>query len=153
MFQMVNDAEATATVTSPSGVTTELPMTRVAARDGEYSARFVPDERGVYEVKTTATARGESVPSDAAYVRVADPMDEYFGAAMRPAMLERLARETGGRFYTPATVDALANDMMYTQSGTTVVERRDLWDMPAIFLVLLGLVGGEWAYRRKRGLA
>ena len=74
--------------------------------------------------------------------RVADPTDEYFGAGMRPALLERLARETGGRFYTPSTVGALANDMMYTQSGTTVVERRELWDMPAIFLVLIGLMYG-----------
>ena len=153
MFQMVNDADATASVVSPSGVRTVVPMTRATARDGEYVARFVPDEKGVYEVRTTAARRGESQDSDPSYVRVADPVDEYFGAAMRPAVLERIARETGGRFYTPSTVGTLANDMMYTQSGTTVVERKDLWDMPAIFLVLIGLVAGEWAFRRKRGLA
>ena len=153
MFQMVNDATASATVVSPSGVRTELAMSRVTARDGEYVARFSPGEPGVYEVRTTATIRGESQVSDPSYVRVAEPVDEYFGAAMRPALLERLARETGGRFYTPSTVGGLTNDMMYTQSGTTVVERKDLWDMPAIFLLLLGLVAGEWAYRRKRGLA
>jgi hypothetical protein len=33
-----------------------------------------------------------------------------------------------------------------------VVEERDLWDMPAIFLLLLILMGSEWGYRRRRGL-
>jgi hypothetical protein len=34
-----------------------------------------------------------------------------------------------------------------------VVQRLDLWDMPIVFVVLLALAGGEWAYRRSRGLA
>jgi hypothetical protein len=34
-----------------------------------------------------------------------------------------------------------------------VVEERDLWDMPALLLLMLGLMGTEWAYRRVRGLA
>ena len=34
-----------------------------------------------------------------------------------------------------------------------VTERRELWDMPVVFLLLGGLVAGEWAYRRARGLA
>ena len=153
MFQMVNDATAEAMVISPSGARSTVPMTRVAARDGEYIARLVPAETGVYEVRTTATRGNESLASDPAFVRVAPPVDEYFGAGMRPAVLERIARETGGRYYTPETASALANDMMYTQSGTTVIERKELWDMPAVFLLLLGLVAGEWGFRRKRGLA
>jgi uncharacterized membrane protein len=35
----------------------------------------------------------------------------------------------------------------------TTSERRDLWDMPAAFLLLGGLLAAEWAYRRRRGLA
>jgi len=34
-----------------------------------------------------------------------------------------------------------------------VVEERELWDMPALFLALMTLVGAEWGYRRMRGLA
>jgi hypothetical protein len=34
-----------------------------------------------------------------------------------------------------------------------VVEERDLWDMPIVLLLLLGLMAGEWLYRRSRGLA
>jgi hypothetical protein len=34
-----------------------------------------------------------------------------------------------------------------------VREYRDLWDMPAIYLLLVGLLGGEWALRRWKGLS
>ena len=41
----------------------------------------------------------------------------------------------------------------YSGRGITVVEERELWDMPIVLLLLLALMGGEWAYRRARGLA
>jgi len=28
-----------------------------------------------------------------------------------------------------------------------------LWDMPIVFLLLVGIVGSEWGYRKIRGLA
>ena len=66
--------------------------------------------------------------------------------------MRRVADETGGRFYTPGDATRLAEDVSFTESGTTVLEERDLWDMPVLFLLLLALVGGEWGYRRYRGL-
>jgi hypothetical protein len=72
---------------------------------------------------------------------------------MRSPLLQRIADETGGEFYTPETVQRLPEDMSYTEGGTTVRERRDLWDMPALFLLLIGLVASEWGYRKLRGLA
>jgi hypothetical protein len=34
-----------------------------------------------------------------------------------------------------------------------VKERKELWDMPALFLTALILACGEWGYRKWRGLA
>ena len=72
---------------------------------------------------------------------------------MRRSLLERVAEETGGRFYTAATAAKLPEDVVFTESGTTVKRQKELWDMPVNLLVLLGLVSAEWAYRRARGLA
>ena len=47
----------------------------------------------------------------------------------------------------------LAEDVLYTERGVTVRESRDLWDMPIVFLVLIGLLGADWGYGRRRGLA
>ena len=78
---------------------------------------------------------------------------EYFDAAMRPPLLTRVAEETGGRFFTPANVSALPEAISYSGRGVTVVEERELWDMPALFMLLIGFVAAEWGYRRMRGLA
>lgn len=151
-FLRVNSAEATASVTSPSGVVREVPLEWSVTRDGEYQMAFTPDERGVHRVEVSARVGGDTVVGAPAFVEVGDLTTEYFGAELRSSLLRRVAEETGGRYYTPETVDALAGDLVYTEGGNTVVERLDLWDMPIIFLLLLGLVAGEWALRRKRGL-
>jgi hypothetical protein len=122
-------------------------------RDGEYRASFLPAEKGIYEVSVEATRDGAVLGSSTGYVEAEDLDDEYFQAEMRSELLKRIADETGGEFYTPETVSRLPEDMSYTEGGTVVRERRDLWDMPVIFLLLLGLVSAEWGYRKVRGLA
>ena len=77
----------------------------------------------------------------------------YFDAAMRGSLLRRIAEDTGGRFFTPSTAASLPEAVTYTGRGVTVVEERDLWDMPIVLIALLGLLGAEWGFRRVRGLA
>jgi hypothetical protein len=72
---------------------------------------------------------------------------------MRAPLLQRIATETGGRFYTPATAKTLAEDVALSKHGVNVVNQMDLWDMPAVFLLLVALVTAEWSYRKARGLA
>jgi hypothetical protein len=87
------------------------------------------------------------------HVRVSAGDAEYFDAAMRSTLLKRVAEDTGGRFFTTADVASLPEAISYSGRGVTVVEERELWDMPALFLALIGLVAAEWGYRRVRGLA
>ena len=87
--------------------------------------------------------RVRAVPSDA----------EYFDATMQAARLERIANETGGRFYTAANVAGMPEDLKYTGRGVTTIEERELWHMPIILMVMLGLLFAEWSLRRREGLA
>jgi uncharacterized membrane protein len=152
-FVRANGASVRAEVVSPQGERTELPFDWAADRDGEYTATMVPGENGVHTINVTAAVGRDTVKSAVGYVRVADPTAEYFGAAMRPAVLRQLAEETGGKFYRAADVSQLPQDIVYTTSGATEVQRLDLWDMPALFVLILSLLGAEWLYRRRRGLA
>jgi uncharacterized membrane protein len=152
-FAEVNDARVIAQVTSPSGKTIEVPLEWTVSKDGEYRGSFVPDETGMYQVTGTA-ARGEKeLGSQVMHARASAGDSEYFDAAMRSSLLRRVAEQTGGRFFTPATAAALPEAISYSGRGVTIVEERDLWDMPIILMLLLALVGAEWAYRRTRGLA
>ena len=50
-------------------------------------------------------------------------------------------------------MSSLPDDISVTGAGVTLVEERDLWDMPVLFFLMLILMGAEWGYRRMRGLA
>ena len=152
-FIGVNDAAVSARVTGPDGRTTTMPLTFAVDRDGEYRASFTTAQDGLYDIAVEA-ARGKEAPQRArAFMRAAPDDREYFDAAMRPTFLARVAEDTGGRFYTPSTVSTLPEDITYLGRGVTVVQEKDLWDMPVVLLLLVALVGGEWALRRRWGLA
>jgi uncharacterized membrane protein len=149
----VNDANVEAQIISPSGKTTSIPMEWTVERDGEYGAVFSPDEPGLYEIKAAATRDQKPIGTSVMHLRVSAGDAEYYDAAMRAPLLKRLAEETGGRFFTPANAASLPDAISYSGRGVTVVEERELWDMPALLLLLIALLGGEWAFRRARGLA
>ena len=151
-FIAVNDAQVTARVTSPSGFVEEVTLDWTVEEDGEYAAEFRPSEMGDYEIAVDA-ARGESsLGGDVTHVHATPSDREFFDAARRTQLLQRIAEDTGGRFYTRADVSTLPDDITITGAGVTLAEELDLWDMPALFLLMVLLMGAEWGYRRIRGL-
>ena len=152
-YEEINTSQVSAWITDPDDELIEVPMDWTADRDGEYAASFTPRKEGLYEVRIEATTDGELLGSDTAYFRVAPSDSEYYDSTMRAPLLERIAEETGGRFYTADTIGSLVDDIQTVGGGVTVIEERDLWDMPALLLLLFVLVLGEWGYRRARGLA
>jgi len=152
-YTEVNDAVVEATITAPDGTVQVLPLDWTVDRDGEFAGQFSPTMDGDYEIRVQAgTGQDQTLGIDVGHLRVGPSMEEYFDAGQRRSLLERLAEETGGRFYDPSTVGSLPEDISITGGGVTLTEERDLWDMPILFLLLVGLVGGEWIFRRRRGL-
>jgi len=152
-YDDVNDARVVAVVRSPTGAVTDVPLSWTVKRDGEFQASFVPTEEGTYDVRITATKDGETLGTSASHVRTAPSDREYFDPAMRGALLRRLAEETDGAFFRAADTSGLSDALTLSGRGVTVVEEKDLWDMPVLFLLLVTSTGSEWLYRRARGLA
>jgi uncharacterized membrane protein len=152
-FLEVNDARVVAVVRSPTGVVSDVPMSWTVKRDGEYQATFAPAEEGTYDVRVTATKDGETIGTSQSYVRAAPSEREYFDPAMRGSLLRRLSEETGGKFFRASDTSQLTDALTLSGRGVTVVEEKDLWDMPVLFLLLVALTGSEWWYRRARGVA
>ncbi|MEJ2541798.1 MAG: glutamine amidotransferase [Gemmatimonadota bacterium] len=149
----MNNARVSAVVTTPSGGTLERPLTWAVDRDGAYAGTFVPPEDGTYAVRVEARTEDGVMGIAESVLEVGPSREEYFNAGRRTAVLERIARETGGRSYTRDDVDRLPEDVRFTGAGVTVTERRELWDMPVIFLLLVGLLAAEWGVRRMKGFA
>jgi hypothetical protein len=122
--------------------------------EGEYRGRFTPTEDGVFKVSVSGTTRaGLDVGRGTTTLRVAPSDAEYFDAAMRAPLLQRIADETEGRFYRARDAQSVVDAITYSGKGITVVEEKELWDMPIVLMLLLSLMGGEWLFRRRKGLA
>ena len=152
-FLKVNNAEVVAEIKTPSGERLELEMEWTVETDGQYRASFLPEEKGLHEIRVEARRAGNLLGGSSSYILTTDLADEFFGAERNTSLLERIAEDTGGRFYTSDNVTELAEDMSYVEGGTSVLEEKDLWDMPILFLLVVGLVTTEWGYRKARGLA
>ena len=152
-FVELNDAKVTAYVSGPSGEVDELPVQWTGERDGEYHASFTAKGSGIYSARLEATREGRTIGSSVTRVRAVPSDAEYFDATMQAARLQRIADETGGRFYTAANLAGLPDDLQYTGRGVTTIEERELWHMPIVLMAMLALLGAEWAVRRRVGLA
>ena len=151
-FVEINDARVVAHITGPKGQV-DVPLQWTGEKSGEYRGTFVAPDEGAYAAQVEATRAEKALGTGSVQWRAAPGDAEYFDAAMQTARLRRIADETGGRFYTPATMAALPEDLRYSGRGITTVEERDLWHMPIVLMLLMALVCTEWGYRRAVGLA
>ncbi|MDQ8167506.1 MAG: hypothetical protein P3C09_07060 [Gemmatimonadota bacterium] len=152
-FADVNDATVAVTITSPTGATTTVPLEWTLRDDGTYAARFTPTDTGRYVLDATSARGRDTVQRATSSLLVDERGADVAQAELRTALLRRIADETGGRYYPLADAGQLAEDAVFTDAGVTVREAKDLWDMPAVFLLVALLLGAEWGYRRWRGLA
>jgi uncharacterized membrane protein len=119
---------------------------------GVYTADWTTPKPGSYVVEVTAHRGTEDLGHDVLTFRRDDGVAENFHVEQNRELLEKLSSETGGKYYKPDDAKKLGKDINYSEAGITVRETRDLWDMPAIFLLLLMLRSGEWLLRRKWGV-
>ena len=79
-------------------------------------------------------------------------MAENFHTGQNRELLQKLSDQTGGKYYNASNASKLANEISFSEAGITSRETRDLWDMPIIFLLALGIRASEWLLRRKWGV-
>jgi uncharacterized membrane protein len=147
-----SDAKAEAHILGPDGIAELVEMRPDAVESGVYTADWTTPKPGSYLVEVTASRGTEELGRDTMTFRREDGIAENFRIQQNRELLEKLSSETGGRYYTPQDAQKLGKDISYSEAGITVRETRDLWDMPIVFLVLLGLRAGEWLLRRKWGV-
>jgi hypothetical protein len=147
----VNDAAVTVLATPESGTPVEYRLLPSGRGDGRYSATLSASTPGLYRLDMTARQGKAIVGTASTHLRRNDGVAENFEDYQHRAMLERLAVDTGGRYWTTRNLTDLPEAIRYSKAGMIERETIDLWNMPAIFLVLLLLKAGEWLLRRHWG--
>jgi hypothetical protein len=146
------DATVEAHILGPENLAANLSLQPDPLEPGDYTADWSADKPGTYLVEVIGKRGGEEVGRDVFTFRREDGVAENFRAEQNRELLEKLADETGGRYYRPRDAAKLADEISYSEAGITTREARDLWDMPALFLALIALKSAEWLLRRRWGV-
>jgi uncharacterized membrane protein len=151
-FLPAADAAVEARILGPGGSGGLMSMTPDPANPGFYFIDFNADRPGQYVAEVVARRGEQEVGRDVANFQREDGVAENFRTTQNRDLLEKLATQTGGRYWTPAQLANLPDEIAYSDAGISVRETRDLWNLPAVFLLLLGLRSAEWLLRRKWGV-
>lgn len=128
------------------------------AREGEYSAEFVPAKEGPYRLEAEAHLAGRLIGRDTKSFLVAFPYEETEDGRPRPELLKQVAEMSHGEFipiseWNEKSLERITAKLQ-SRAPSEIVERRQiqLWSSLWTFVLLLSLLGSEWWLRRKWGL-
>lgn len=147
-YRPLPKAEIQVEATSETGATVPARLEPSGRGDGRYTVAVDAREPGLYRVQLNANADGKPVGEAVAHLRRSDGVLEQFGSWQHRPMLERIARDTGGRYWQLSDVAGLPEAIRYSPAGMVERQTLDLWNMPLAFLLLALLKAGEWLLRR-----
>jgi hypothetical protein len=150
-YLATNDATVKAHVIGPDGSAEDVTLAPEPMKNGVYSTEWNAAKPGSYVADLVATRGGQELGRDVLAFERENGVAENFHTEQNRDLLERLASATGGRYYAPGDANSLADEISYSDAGISGREIKDLWDMPAVFITLLLLLGSQWLLRRKWG--
>jgi hypothetical protein len=154
-FQPAGDAHVTAHIVGPEGVNALLDLTPSQETPGLYQTEWTAEKQGAYLAEVMAESAGnkpQELGRDVLTFQREDGVAENFHTEQNRPLLERLASQTGGRYWELSELKNLPRDISYSEAGISVRTMNELWSMPIVFLLLLGLPIAEWLLRRKWGV-
>ena len=146
------DARVEARVLGPDGLADTVELAPDPQQPGSYRADWRAERPGSYVAEIVAVRGAEEAGRDTVAFRREDGVAENFRAEQNRELLEKLAEQTGGAYYRPAQARRLLDDIVYSEAGITVQETKELWNLPAVFLLLVLLKTAEWFLRRRWGV-
>lgn len=150
-FAPAHDATVRVRIADPEGRDVEVPATRDSAT-GTVAAAFDAAASGVHKV-TVEARRGPAVLGTAdAWVLVGGVETEFVHPRRETDVLQRVAVATGGRLVEDADLDRVPEWLASTSAPHVEMTQREAWHSPLAWMLVVGLLGAEWALRRRWGL-
>ncbi len=152
-YRSVPDAAVRLRITGPSGATRELLATPDAVMPGRFTAPLPSDQPGLFRVDAEARRDGRLLGLAREWALVGGTDRELADPRRNDQVLDRIAQLTGGRRVDAAEVPQLRQLLSAAAAaGARRTEQRELWHTPWMLALIVGLLGLEWALRRRWGL-
>ena len=153
-YRPVPGADVRATVTGPLATPDEKTreISLVELGEGRYRGALPGLPPGDYKIEGTARREGTDLGTDHSEMTVAPYRMELEDPAPNFELLREIARESSGRFLPLEQAGELPGLLELKPVVDRSVREMPFLESPLLFLLLLGLLGAEWALRRRRGL-
>jgi uncharacterized membrane protein len=150
-YEPANNATLVATISGEDGKASTVELHPSTDQEGIYEADLEAARPGSYRVEVSAHRNNEMLGQESLLFHREDGVAENFHPEQNRELLEKIARQTGGRYWKLDDVGRLPDEISFSEAGITARETKDLWDMPILFILALALRAGEWLLRRKWG--
>jgi uncharacterized membrane protein len=156
-FQPVDNAVVTVSVEPVGGAETnrvQLTAEAVPSESGVFETTFVPRQTGGYRADATVVDSNGQMLGHSTAGWASEPLaDEFRSLQPNRALLENLARQTGGQLITPEKLSSFVGSLKTKRAPIQETVSTPIWDKPLVFLFALACFVTEWGLRRMRGLA
>ena len=148
----VQDASVEATLTPPGAEPRPLPVRRDSSALGRFTGAVRLEQPGLYRASAVAR-RGSMLLGEASrFFYVGGSNREFADPRLNEAFLRRVARQSGGRYLPASDVSELVQGLRSAVPQPVEPERRDLWNQPWVFALVIAVLAAEWILRRQWGL-
>lgn len=152
-FQLLDNAEVTATVTDPAGEAVTLTAFPIADQSGQYEIRMTPRLTGAYRATFAAVGPDAAPIGEASTGFVFDPTsDELRQLNIDRPLLEDIAKRSQGEVFELGRIDSLVESLPLRQAPVTITKIIPLWHNWGVLLVVMLLLISEWGLRRWKGI-
>lgn len=154
-FKANSDAIVKIEVSQPDGTKSQLFAEPSLKEAGLFETEFFAGKPGYYRATTTVEDAEKRTPLGTKAVGwTHDPLAmEFASLAPNRDLMKRLADETGGQMIALEDIGKLPEMLKNIRVPVEVTLATPLWHTPWIFAAILLLLIGEWALRRKGGMA
>ncbi len=141
--------DVVAELAGPPAQRATVHLAAVPGMSGLFRGFFTPEQPGRYELRP---ADAPEEISNVARLGVEAASLERQEPAMQEDLLRRTAELSGGRCFTARDLPELAKELSGERRSTSVRLTKELFDLPVVFALLLGLLAVEWMVRRRSDL-
>lgn len=152
-FAPLDNASVKITVQTPDQREIDIVAESSDQNAGEYRATFAPRVAGAYRAKVAVTAAdGSEVGQREAGWAVEPETEEFRKLTGNHALLEQIARDSGGEVISLSGLDRFVNTLPNRKIPITEKWTYPLWHQTGILAIAMACLVGEWGLRRWKGL-
>ena len=152
-FSASSELRPRAVLTAPDGSEQSIALAPHPSQPGVYEGELRVAEPGDYRVRAELEEAEQTIRSAETRLLASLAGDEYFNSELNEKLLRRIATDSSGAYFRAEEAGKLMDALDNNPRGSRSLLRLELWDMPALFMLLITLLCAEWLYRRWRGLA